>query len=530
LASRFPESRALLCGVTAALLHEVQSSPPPDRRSDLRREAARAVPWTILSYGANKAITVLTTIVLARILTPRDFGLVTIAALVVGVISLFSHALGNVIVLEHDWDRPALATALGVMLAASAAATALGVLSAPVVARAFDIPGATSVVAVSAAALSYSGLAGFYEALLRRELRTRALFLCQLFQSLLYAAISISLAGAGAGVWSLVVGGLASSAAFAVAVSAAAPWWLWPRWHARTALRFWNTAKGFLLQSSLWFVSANADYAAVGRYVGAGGLGAYTMSYRLVEIPNLAIADSVAQVSFPSFARMRRGGQDVRPPYLRVLALVALVACPLAVILSATADPFVAAVLGPRWDSAVDPLMVLGIAGAILPLSATGGWLLNSVGEQMASARISAATLALFLGPLIWAAAASGIVAVAAVMLARAVATYALVLVATRRRTGVGIAEHLGVLRAVFPACALAWVASYLLAVLFADTPAAVALAASAVCGFGVYVLIVRILDGGLLTTARSQLALAVSRGEAAPLPASPPTQESSHL
>jgi O-antigen/teichoic acid export membrane protein len=194
----------------------------------------------------------------------------------------------------------------------------------------------------------------------------------------------------------------------------------------------------------------------------------------------------------------------------------------------------VAAVLGPRWDSTVDPLMVLGIAGAILPLSATGGWLLNSVGEQMASARISAATLALFLGPLIWAAATSGIVAVAAVMLARAVATYALVLVAIRRRTGVGIGEHLGVLRAVFPACALAWVASYLLTVLFADTPAALALAASAVCGLGVYVLIVRILDGGLLTTARSQLHLALSRREvdpgAPPLPASPPTEESSHL
>jgi lipopolysaccharide exporter len=478
---------------------------------------------------------VLTTIVLARILTPRDFGLVTIAALVVGVIALFSHALGNVVVLEHEWDRPALATALGVMLAASAAATALGVLSAPVVARAFDTPGATEVVAVSAIALSYSGVSGFYEALLRRELRTRSLFLCQLFQSLLYAAISISLAAAGAGVWSLVVGGLASSAAFAVAVTAAAPWRLWPRWHARTALRFWETAKGFLLQSSLWFVSANADYAAVGRYVGPGGLGAYTMAYRLIEIPNLAIADSVAQVSFPSFTRMRSRGLEVRRPYLRVLSLVALVACPLAVILSATADPFVAAVLGPRWDSAVDPLMILGIAGAILPLSATGGWLLNSVGAQMASARISGATLALFLGPLIWAAAASGIVAVAAVMLARAVATYALVLVATRRRAGVSIAQHLGVLRAVFPACVLAWVASHALAELLADSPAGAVLAASAVCGLGVYVALVRILDGGLLTTAHLQLRLAFSRREGAAggltsLSVSPPTEESSHL
>jgi hypothetical protein len=119
-------------------------------------------------------------------------------------------------------------------------------------------------------------------------------------------------------------------------------------------------------------------------------------------------------------------------------------------------------------------------------------------------------------------------------MLARAIATYGLVVVAARRRAGVGIAEHLGVLRAVLPACVLAWVASHALAVLFADAPSGLALVASALCGLGVYLVVVRILDSGLLTTARAQLQLALSRREVAPdvdsLAASPPSEESSHL
>ena len=108
----------------------------------------------MLGYAANKAITVVSTIALARLLAPVDFGLVAIAGLVIGAIALFTSAgFGNAVILRQDLDRQGLAAALGLMLAIGVGGTVIGVLAAPLVAQAFDAPAAEGVLAVSAALL-----------------------------------------------------------------------------------------------------------------------------------------------------------------------------------------------------------------------------------------------------------------------------------------------------------------------------------------------------------------------------------------
>jgi lipopolysaccharide exporter len=488
--------------------------PHTSHHSPLHGQAARAVPWSMLGFGATKAVMFLSTIVLARILVPRDFGLIAIAGLVTGAISLLaSGGLANALVLRQDLDRRGLAAAHGLMIALGLAGAAIGVLAAPLAARAFDVPGSQGVLAAIAALLAFFGIWSFYEALLRRELRLKTLFACNLLQAVLYAAVAIPLAATGSGVWSLVGGQVAGSVAYTMAIVGLSPLRVRPRWDTVAAREIWQTGKGFLAHSALWWASTNIDYVLVARFIGPAGLGAYSMAYRLIEVPNQSVADPVAEVSFPSFARLRHQGLDVFRPYLRVLSLVALVACPLATVLSATADPFVGAVLGSHWEHAVGPLAILGLWGAILPLSTTGAWLLKSIGRPMETAKIHGTTLVVFLGPLIVAAVLGGLTAVAAVMLARGVATYALVLRGGRRIAALPFAEHLRPLRGVGPGCAAAWVSAHGIAVLLGGEAAAVALVASAVVGIAAYLLVVRMLDPSLLPLARSQARLALSRG-----------------
>jgi hypothetical protein len=130
----------------------------------------------------------------------------------------------------------------------------------------------------------------------------------------------------------------------------------------------------------------------------------------------------------------------------------------------------------------------------------------------MTTARINAAGLFAFLGPVIAAAAAGGIVAVAAVMLARGIAGYGLVLWANRRQLGLGIREHVVVLRGVAPAAAVAWLAARGLVAALAGAPAPVSLVASSAAGLAVYLLVVRLLDPPLLARGLSQVRLALSR------------------
>jgi teichuronic acid exporter len=220
----------------------------------------------------------------------------------------------------------------------------------------------------------------------------------------------------------------------------------------------------------------------------------------------------VAQVSFPSFTRLRSQGLDVTGPYLRVVGLVAFAACPLAVLLSATANPFVHTMLGSHWTEAIGPIAVLGIAGAILPLTTTQGWMLKSIGRAMTTVTIYGVILLLLVGPLAVAASEAGLTAVAAVMLGRGLVVLVLYTLAIRRHAGVSVLAHMRPLRGVIPACVALWLVARGTAVALDDAPAVVALAASAAAGVAVYLLLVRILDAELISRVRSQVSVALAR------------------
>src|SRR5947208_9119485 len=120
----------------------------------LAGEAARAVPWTMLNYATGKALSLISTVILARLLVPSDFGLLAVAGLLIGAISVFTYeGLGSAVVLEQDMDRSELAAALGFLSVVGLASAVLGVLVSPLPGVVFNVDGATAVVAVRSARL-----------------------------------------------------------------------------------------------------------------------------------------------------------------------------------------------------------------------------------------------------------------------------------------------------------------------------------------------------------------------------------------
>lgn len=499
-----------------------QTGSPPEavaREGGLAREAARAVPWTMLNYATGKALGLVSTVILARLLVPADFGLLAVAGLFTGAISVFTYeGLGSAVVLEQDMERSELAAALGFLSVVGLVSAVLGVLVSPLAGALFDVDGATAVVAVSSVGLALSGVSSFYYGLVLRDLRAKVLFAGEIVAGLSSLAVAIPMAVAGAGVWSLVAGNLTAGVVYLVWVVVASRVRLRPRWDAAPVRRFWHSGKGFLAHNALWWASANVDNALVARFAGASSLGAYSTAYRLADVPDLAIADAVSQVSFPSFAKLRSQGQDVTRPYLRVVGLVAFAACPLAMLLSATADPFVHTLLGSHWNQAIGPLEILGIAGVILPVTSTQGWLLKSIGQAMSTVRIYAGVLAVMLAPLIIAASESGVNAVAVVMLARGVLLLVLYTISIRKHAGISVVQQMRPLLGVVPGCALLWLVARGTTTALDSAPAVVALAASCAAGLAVYLVVVWLLDRELITRVRSQIRVALSRRMPSPV------------
>jgi lipopolysaccharide exporter len=456
--------------------------------------ALKGVPWTLLTFGAGKVITLITTVALARLLEPKDFGIMALALLAYGFLGILRDlGLGAAVILRQDYDDVALGTVLTLMLLTSIAVTAFVAATAPIAAWALDEPRLNSILPALASTNVFALFGAFYDSLLQRELEFQKRFAGQMAQSIGFLVAGVGGALAGLGVWSLVLAQLVSMIAYAGVTYAVSPRHIPPRFdrgHARDAF---STSSGFLVQGGLAWAIHNVDYLVVGRVLGATSLGYYSMAYRLAELPYYGIADPIAKVTFPAFARMRMRGEEVASTFLGSLRIVALTTCLIGVLLSAAAEPFTAVVFGDQWLPMVGVLAVLGIWAAVKPVEATLGWLVNSFGQAAMLARASAILLVPMLVALVLLA-DEGLTMVGLIVLAHGLASGVASSIISARRADMPIAMQLGVLWPIVAAGTVTWAVARLAADQLADTGDVAALAGSVAAGTAVFVVAVTLL------------------------------------
>ncbi len=468
------------------------------------KSIAHGVPWTFVTFGAAKVITLVTTVVLARLLTPADFGLMALAMLAFGALGLFQDlGLGATLILRQDFEERALGTILTLLILTSFVVAAIVIALAPLAATLLHEPRLTSLLPVLSTTSMFSSLAWFYESLLQREMEFKRRFVGQMAQSLGFAVVAISLALAGAGVWSLVLGQVASMVIYSATYLIIAPHRVRPRLDWTVTKEAFVSGRGFLAQGWLAWISENVDYLLVGRLLGSAQLGFYSMAYRLSELTHLGIADPVAKVTFPAFARMRRSGESVTATYLSILRLVALVTAVIGAVLSGAAAPFTAAIFGSNWLPMIGPLGVLGVWAAVVPIQATMGWLLNSTGHAGALGSLTAVVL-VFEIPLLIVAAHSSTTAVSFVILGQAIVTLPLLARLAQRKLELHAVGHMRVLLPIVVAAAIGWIATRAAANATDGFAPIASLIVSGLLGVAAYSAAVAILDRDSLRLALS--------------------------
>lgn len=483
----------------------------------MEERAVRGIPWTLLSYATNKTLRVTSTIALARILGPGEFGLMALALLAMAGINVLSDlGLGGVLVLRQDLDRRAQGTVLTLMLLTGSVGTLIVLGLAPLAALAFDEPRLTAVVAALSCTVLVGVFAWFYATLIQRELAFRRGFVGSVLETIAYIAVTLSLGLLGAGVWSLVAGSIASSVVLLLSLFWLAPYRVRPTFDRRIAGELFAQGRGFMAQGGFAFLRENADYLVVGRALGSVALGLYSMAYRIGEIPYWAVANPIANVTFPGFAQMRHRGEDTARAFATTLRMVALVTCPLGVILSATAEPFTRVFLGERWLPMAGALAVLGIWGAVRTVEATTAGFLNSAGQASIVGRFSAITVLVLLPAVVLAGTLGGISAVGWAVLADATVSLVALTYFADRRAGVAIGLQWQALRPVALACPAAWLAATLIARALDGSAPLVALLAAAAAGIATYAVAISLAAAGALTDAAFHARRAFGRAPAA--------------
>lgn len=337
----------------------------------LARAAVGGVVWQALSFFAGKALVLVSTAILARLLAANAFGVVALALVFITYADVVTDlGLAQALVF-FPVDRRRNDAALMVCLAVSGAFVALAMLAAPLVASFFGHPEVTGMFRVLSLSLLVRATGQVPDALLRKSLRFRPRTIAELGRALVQGAVSVVLAFSGYGPWAIIDGYLVGCIVWSVLLWRAVAYR--PNrsvWRLRGAglsplLRFGAPAAGTALLLCLVF---NIDYLIVGRLLGATALAYYTLGFRIPELVIISVFNVISVVAFPLFSRVREDRQRLQGGYLFGLRVQAIYGVAAGVGLAMAAPMIVHVVFGPNWEPAIVPLTALALYAAFRSL------------------------------------------------------------------------------------------------------------------------------------------------------------------
>lgn len=348
-------------------------------------DVRRGLVWSVAAFGVGKALSFVSIIVLARLLTPKDFGLVAAVTVYIALVELGSDfGMKPAVVYEQeDGVSERVQTAFTMNLVSAAALTAVGVLAAPLVAGFFGAGDHAGLFRLGALNLLLTGVGNIQDGLLLRDMSFRERIRPQVVRDLIRVAVSVALAFAGLGAWALVIGFLAGTLAWTAMQWALTP--LRPRLTfdpaaARSMLAYGAPAALLALFST---IAVRADVVAIGHLIDPRALGVYTIAYRLPEVVLASVAYTLGVVAFPALSRQRAedpAGLEVAT--LQLVRYQALYAVPVAASMAVLSVPIVEVIFGTKWrDAAVVLVPVVG-AAAVVTVTYPLGDLLKAVGKQ----------------------------------------------------------------------------------------------------------------------------------------------------
>jgi PST family polysaccharide transporter len=353
--------------------------------ADLRhldRSLFRGVAWTGVAKLTGQTASWASTLVVARLLSPDDYGVYGLALLYLGLLQTVSDAgIGPAVIARQDLTARDLAQLNTVAVGTGIAGSLFTVAVAPFFSAFFRDPRLTAAVAVLGLTFVIGALGNVPSALLRRDMRFKPLAAYESLQAIVTAVASVAMAAAGFGYWTLVGAALLASGAgtAAVLVRNSVPF-------ARPEIRRLRTVLGFGAEVSAqrltWYWYANADFAVVGRMLGGRFVGAYSLAFTLANTAVDKIGLLILQVAPSVLSHVQHDPAALRRYVLLLTECLTVLVAPATLGLAIVAPEFVAAILGSKWEGMVRPLQILAGFSTIRMIMPLFNQLLLVTGRQ----------------------------------------------------------------------------------------------------------------------------------------------------
>lgn len=358
--------------------------------NEMKGKSVRGGALTIISQASSFLLQLGSTVVLARLLTPTDYGLQGMVYTLTGFFSVFKDAGLSVAAVQRETlTQEQTSTLFWINTGVGAVLTLLVAALSPFLVVFYHEPRLLWVTIASAATFLLNSLSIQHRAMLSRSMRFTAITQIDVGSSIVATAVAIVMAVLGFRYWSLVGYALSLPVASAVGHWMALPWVPGrPRRGTgiRSMIRFGSTVT---LNSIVVYLAYNAEKILLGRFWGVEQLGLYGRAYSLANLPVQQFIAAFGAVTFPVLSRMQNDKERLRRWFLKVFSVVVSFIVPGVVVCSLFADEIIATLLGPKWEGVAPIVRLLTPAvlafGLINPIS----WLLRALGEVGRSLKIA---------------------------------------------------------------------------------------------------------------------------------------------
>lgn len=349
---------------------------------NLKIKVINSVSWTLSSRAITEILQLIITIVLARILSPKDYGIVAMSSSLLVFIEGFSTlGFSNPIVQFEKIERRHLVTAFVSMLMFNILLYLLVFAVSPYVAKFYNEDILINVLRVTALSFIITAFNTVPIAILERSMQYKHIAMANIFRKLIIGIVAIVMAVKGQGVWSLVLAGQLGNLMMFPLLLRYSKWK--PEIHFdksafKEMFRYGASVTG---SGILTIIVRNVDNMIVGKYLGATALGYYSMAYDLMLKPIDYIMSNVGRVYFPALSSIKSDISRIYRAYSKLLEGISLFTFPIATGLFFLAPVFIEVIYGKKWLPAVDTFRIICFLGAIQSIGICSGILFLSLGR-----------------------------------------------------------------------------------------------------------------------------------------------------
>lgn len=371
-----------------------------EAQKGLTHRTVRGMFWstfgTIGQFGSNLIVI----IVLARLLTPEDFGVFAAASIVIAFLQkVVTFGLDQLIVQPSELNENQIRTIFTVAILLGIGGVIIAFASRSLFAELFEMPELIQILPVLSLSLLIGNVGLVPNALLRRELKFRVLGMIQTASFILgYGLVAILLAFMGWGIWALVVAQIAQLLLETLLFTINHVQSLRLEINTGELRSILNTGRSMTIARVIQFFAMQGDNLVVGRWLGGEALGLYSRAYRVMSLPATLFGDAIESVLFAALAAVQDQPTRLLKAFQQTTRLLALMFIPLSALTIVLAPEIVNVMLGAQWQDAILPLQALSLGMYFRAAYKFNNSLLRAKGmlNALASLQIAYASMIIF--------------------------------------------------------------------------------------------------------------------------------------